>query len=409
MSDSSGWDTPGSDVPPGWSPRQPPPRPGEWGPPGPSGPHGPYGGQAPGGPQGSGYPPPPGYGPPQGPGYGPPGWGPYGWGDPHGFGPKPGVIPLRPLGVSEILDGAITYIRQHPKATLGLAAIVTAIAQAIQLIAQIFLRRDVTQLSPEDMRLMTDPVELLNYFSSSLVASGVTAIITGIAMLVLTGMLTSVIGRAVLGRPCSMAEAWAETRPRLLALIGVAVLTFLIVVAAMFLCLVPGLVALLAGAAALAAVLLVLGGIATLLAAVWLYVSFALATPAVVLERLGVVAALQRSFTLVRRDFWRTFGILLLAWLIAFVISLVIEVPFGIAQAGVGALGGTVGGTTILGLVIAALGGVVASTIVQPFSAGVRALLYIDQRMRREGLDITLQRAAGVAPQGASPAPPPAW
>src|SRR5262245_11015908 len=32
--------------------------------------------------------------------------------------PKPGVIPLRPLGVAELLDGAITAIRQYPKAIL---------------------------------------------------------------------------------------------------------------------------------------------------------------------------------------------------------------------------------------------------------------------------------------------------
>ena len=32
--------------------------------------------------------------------------------------PKPGVIPLRPLGVAELLDGAITAIRRYPKAIL---------------------------------------------------------------------------------------------------------------------------------------------------------------------------------------------------------------------------------------------------------------------------------------------------
>ena len=38
--------------------------------------------------------------------------------------PKPGVIPLRPLGVGEILDGAISYIRANPGVTLGLSAVV---------------------------------------------------------------------------------------------------------------------------------------------------------------------------------------------------------------------------------------------------------------------------------------------
>ena len=45
--------------------------------------------------------------------------------------PKPGVIPLRPLGVSEILDGAFASIRRNPKAILGLAAVVMTISAVI--------------------------------------------------------------------------------------------------------------------------------------------------------------------------------------------------------------------------------------------------------------------------------------
>ncbi len=34
--------------------------------------------------------------------------------------------------------------------------------------------------------------------------------------------------------------------------------------------------------------------------------------------------------------------------------------------------------------------------LVTPFTAGVTALLYLDQRIRREGLDITMQQAASA-------------
>ena len=40
-----------------------------------------------------------------------------GWGPPPAA-PKPGVIPLRPLGIPELLDGAITAVRRYPKAIL---------------------------------------------------------------------------------------------------------------------------------------------------------------------------------------------------------------------------------------------------------------------------------------------------
>jgi len=40
------------------------------------------------------------------------------------------------------------------------------------------------------------------------------------------------------------------------------------------------------------------------------------------------------------------------------------------------------------------VGGGIATFLVSPFSSGVRALLYVDRRMRAEGLDLTLQAAA---------------
>src|SRR5205823_2675989 len=76
---------------------------------------------------------PPGYGQP---GYGqPPGYGqgprPYGSWTPPPQAPKPGVIPLRPLGVSELLDGAFTSIRRNPRATLGIAAILLTVSGVV--------------------------------------------------------------------------------------------------------------------------------------------------------------------------------------------------------------------------------------------------------------------------------------
>jgi len=48
------------------------------------------------------------------------------------------------------------------------------------------------------------------------------------------------------------------------------------------------------------------------------------------------------------------------------------------------------------------VGGVVAGAVARPISAGVAVLLYVDLRMRREGLDLVLQTAAssGAAPTG---------
>ncbi|MFB7503638.1 hypothetical protein ACFC0P_08995, partial [Streptomyces broussonetiae] len=107
-----------------WSKEQPPP--GQWSAPtGASGPHQApppspgWGGQQPGAPGPGGY----------GAGYGRPGgygaWG-GGWGGPPSAA-KPGVIPLRPLGVGEILDGAVSTMRAYWRTVLGISLIVALI------------------------------------------------------------------------------------------------------------------------------------------------------------------------------------------------------------------------------------------------------------------------------------------
>ncbi len=51
----------------------------------------------------------------------------------------------------------------------------------------------------------------------------------------------------------------------------------------------------------------------------------------IVLERISVLAAVTRSFTLVKNDFWRVFGIRLLAVIVAGTVSGAVTVPFSLA------------------------------------------------------------------------------
>ena len=50
---------------------------------------------------------------------------------------KPGVIPLRPLSLSDIFNGAIAYIRANPKATLGFTTIVVIATQLLALVLSV--------------------------------------------------------------------------------------------------------------------------------------------------------------------------------------------------------------------------------------------------------------------------------
>jgi len=98
-------------------------------------------------------------------------------------------------------------------------------------------------------------------------------------------------------------------------------------------------------------------------------------------------------------SWWRTFGIFLLASIIAGVISGIVTVPFQLAGGLGSALSGHPGDQYhFVPLLLTGIGTFLGGTLVRPFSASVIALLYIDRRMRAEALDLTLQQAAANNP-----------
>jgi hypothetical protein len=298
----------------------------------------------------------------------------------------PGVVPLRPLTLGEILDGAVKVIRRYPKPTLGLSAIIAVVTTVLGLL--LVLASDYSSFA-DDVRSggsSDDP-----FANGADIASIPVALLGWLAGLVLTGFLVVVVGKAVLGQAASFGETWQQVKPRLWALIGLALLTGLLASAPM----IAGvLVAVLL--AFISPVLLIIGiplAIASACLGVYLYVRVSLASPALVLEKASVRTALTRSGVLVKGDWWRVFAILLLVQVISYVVSQVMLIPFAI-------IGGVSlfaspdeGGATVLFLLVT-VGSGLATFLVSPFTSGARALLYVDRRMRAEGLDLTLQAAA---------------
>ncbi|MYZ36303.1 hypothetical protein GT002_14600 [Streptomyces sp. SID4917] len=311
------------------------------------------------------------------------------------------MIPLRPLGVGEILDGAVSTLRAHWRTVLGVTLAVAVVTQIAEILVQRYLLPEPVAIDPD-----ASPSEALNQAADSVQQSLVSLVpslaLTVIGTLFTTSILTVVISRSVLGRPVTLSEAWREARPRLPQLLALTVLLLLMSTAIMTISVLPGV---LLGSAAGAALAL-LGGFPGVAVVIWLMVRFNLASPALMLERRGVMASLRRSAKLVAGAWWRTFGILLLTLVLTFLVTLVIAVPFGILAAAVdgGGLDGLLSGTGAnLGwpfLIITGIGTVVATTITYPISAGVTVLLYVDQRIRREALDLELARAAGVPGYG---------
>ena len=344
---------------------------------------------------------------PGGPG-GPGGQWHHGWQAPPSA--KPGVVPLRPLGVGEVLDGAISTMRAHWRPVLGIALGIAIVVELISTVSTGLWSRDATAmqtLQDSQNPTVTQVTDAYNEALSAQIVPMVAAVVAGVLA---TAMLTLIISRAVLGQSVTVGEAWQGARPLLSRLLGLSLLIPLIVVAAVMVGLAPGLLLAVAGGADAAAFLMLMGGMAGVVVAVWLWVRFCLAAPALMLERQGILTALRRSAKLVKGSWWRVCGIQLLAVLLVLVLSFVIAIPTtlvaSVFDGGDGLLSenGTSTGWTYL--VIMGIGAVVSSTVTLPFTAGVTALLYIDRRIRREARDLELARAAGVPGYGAPPTQP---
>lgn len=388
------WSAPTGAPGQGQAPPPPPPGPG-WGgshPGGPAGPGGPggYGGQG-------------GYG-----GYG--GWG-AGWGGPPPAA-KPGVIPLRPLGVGEILDGAVSTMRTYWRTVLGISLTVAVVMQTIVVLVQGFAFSDLSSTNALD-----DPnasaSEVTRAMSEAFLSTGVVYLVVLIGTVVATALLTAVTSRAVLGKPVTAGEAWRDARPQVLKLFGLICLLILMAVVLIGVPTVPGILVAVTESEGAGIALAVVGGLAGCVATLWLAIRFSLASPALMLEKQGIIKSMSRSAKLVRGSWWRIFGIQLLAQIIASILSSILVIPFALIAgllSGDG-LGGLVDGTGGFGwtfLIISGLGSVIGRMIAFPITAGVTVLLYIDQRIRREALDLDLARAAGVQDQGtAAPGPTP--
>lgn len=378
--------SPPTGYPPGYSPAAGYGAPGYGPPPGYPPLHG-------GPPPGYGY-PPPGYGPP---GYGPPGYGPPGYGPP-GYGPpppvfKPGVVPLRPLTLSDMFNGAVAYIRANPKATLGLTTIVVVAAQLLSLALSLVPFAFTGQLASA-MDSDEPTAEMVVSWAASSITSSVATFLSGI---LLTGLLTVVVGRAIFGAGITIGEAWQRFRPRLWALIGFTVLQTIgaIVLIAVATLITVGVIVATNGLVAF--LICAPLWLALFVALVYLGTMLTFAPVAIVLERRDIIPSIKRSLALIKGDFWRVLGIRLLAAIVASLVAGAVAIPFS--------LGGQVASTesasttgAMIALVLVAIGGAIGEIVTGPFSAGVIVLQYTDRRIRSEAFDFVLYTGAAAGP-----------
>lgn len=328
------------------------------------------------------------YGGPQQPGYGPPSFAGKPYASPAN---KPGIIPLRPLSLGEIFDGAFGAIRANPKVMLGMSATVIAIATVLGLglgvlISGIFspqLAQIEAELSVEMGADATGLTEMFPLLGASMVSS----VVLALAMPVVNGLLITSVGQSVIGRKASASEVWAQAKSKIWPLLGFSILWSIALGAVWFVYLLLTVLAFTADVGlGIAVALLGLLGLAVF--GGWFLVRTLLVPPAMVLEGQGFASGVKRGWTVSRGSFWRLLGIYLLASIAVGTITWLVSQPFGI-------IGGMLSIWSMFAMyAVVAVGSIVTGVISAVFLAGVVSLLYIDVRMRREGLDVELTAAA---------------
>ncbi|MDA0632810.1 glycerophosphoryl diester phosphodiesterase membrane domain-containing protein [Nonomuraea sp. MCN248] len=309
---------------------------------------------------------------------------------------RPGIIPLRPLGLGDIYDGTIKLIRSNPKAVLGLSAVAALLVAIPVAVGQGFVFGTMTPYLDESTAFGAgDPALTSGSLVAQLAGSLVSAAISFVAVTVLTGVLTRILGRAVFGGRITAQEAWRTTKSRLPALFGVVALQGLIMLVPAAVTVAVLAVAITAGVSAGATIVVFLLMFLLSLAYVLFFrARFAFAPAAVVLEGRGPIDAMRRSWSLVTGQFWRVLGILVLTMLIVGLITTVLQLPFTIAGSLIGILGEGSVGTVVISSVLVAIAGMLGAMLTYPLEAGVSGLLYADRRMRSEAFDLVLQTAA---------------
>ncbi|GAA2772875.1 hypothetical protein GCM10010451_67310 [Streptomyces virens] len=317
------------------------------------------------------------------------------------------MIPLRPLGVGEILDGAVSTMRTYWRTVLGISLTVAVFTEIVVVLLQGLVLDSTSTAALDDPSATLG--ELTDAMGDALLNSSVVFLVTLVGTVAATALLTTVTSRAVLGRPVTIGEAWRDARPQVVKLFGLICLLLLITAGIVTVGALPGFLVTLAAGGEVGIGLTVLGLIGAGVLALWLMIRFSLASPTLMLEKQGILKAMSRSAKLVRGSWWRVFGIQLLATIIANVVASIIIIPFTFLAAalsgdGVSGFLNTAGGDiSWTFLVVSGIGSVIGAMITFPITAGVTVLLYIDQRIRREALDLELARAAGVQGDGTTP------
>ena len=256
---------------------------------------------------------------------------------------------MRPLSVGELLDAAFAAVRRN-FGTLVLCTLVITVPVAI---VNSLITASTTDNAFDFATRTTITEHDLGPYAAGTLA---TALLSLLAQTLTTAACLRTLGGDVVSSPASAGQSLRYAASRLGPLLVVGLLYALSLIAGVFMCFVG---------------------------AIWLGVLFCLATPAVLFEEARGTGAMRRSRQLIEGYWWRTFGALIVGYLIVAVLQ--------------GILGALVGGvllansdSTLANAVAITAVNIIGLAVALPFAAALLTYIYFDLRVRKEGFDLQL-------------------
>ncbi len=291
---------------------------------------------------------------------------------------KPGVIPLRPLGVDDYLSGTFATVRGHWRPLLAVAAAVAAVV-AILALPLLFaaepLVRDFIAISAMDPNASNAEAEAAFRDLGHTFVAFLPWLVLGfigqtIAVAVIDAGAAIVVSGAVIGKPITSWEVMSQLVRLIPRLLLLGLLLSIGLITGFALCIIPGL---------------------------FLTFSWFAAPAALAMENGSVVGSMRRSWSLVSKNFWRVVGLLVVVQIgYGFVLQLIVT-PVGLITS-LGAFGGLSETVPTQGAVDTVLFGYFAigllALLSYPIVGVARSLEYIDLRMRHEQLADALVEAS---------------
>ncbi|CAD5138714.1 conserved membrane protein of unknown function [Microbacterium sp. Nx66] len=318
--------------------------------------------------------------------------------------PRKGIIPLHPLTFGMLLGKAFAALRHNPKVLFGFAVViqlivVVATAGVMGLVLfSTFSRLETVSPSSPDFEAV---------FAGTIAINLIAGLVVGLASVAFTaimqGVVAAEVGYATVGVKATLRMLWRRMAPAFWRLAGFASLSVLALFGGLAIVAVV-IAALIAGGLGgtpemigIVVLVVVLLALAAIPLTVWLSTKLLLVPSILVLERARFREAFVRSWRLTRGRFWVAFGVTFLISLIMGLAMQVVSIPTAMFSSFLGTVIAPTGSSepsAVIAYVFALLAPQVLLLILQAITIVVQStggvLVYLDCRMRYEGLDQTL-------------------